>query len=257
MKRYLRGAAAVAVIAGGLGAVGCTGANSSVSRGVAPDGCGTGQCGGGGCGGGGGGLGNGGLLRSLYDPCWPERYNAVARDEVLDPFRKQVNNGMVMHHTIWNWYFEADPNTGAPTDRLNPAGMAKLDSIVKERPAPDPRIFIQTARDLAILPPAVGVPGNLETVNNVRTDLDARRAQAVQRYLAAQPGLSAVAYEFYVHDPVDLRMPELFAGQAFRGQITGYRGGLTTGGGAGVVSTGGGTVIVPGGGGNVGTGGPR
>src|SRR5947209_6580489 len=159
MNRYLRGAAAVAVLAGGLGAVGCTGTHGQVARGVAPDGCGTGHCGTGQCGGGGHGGGGNGLLRTLYDPCWPERYNAAARDEVLDPFRKQINNGMVMHHTVWNWYFEADPNTGLPTDRLNPAGLAKLDSIAKERPAPDPRIILQTARDIPIVPPAGAAAG--------------------------------------------------------------------------------------------------
>src|SRR5947208_3637487 len=102
MNRYVRGVAAAAVLAGGLGSIGCTGTSGVTARGAAPGGCST--CAGGSAHGGSGG--GGGLLRSLYDPCWPERYNAAARDEVLEPFRNQVNNGVVMHHTIWNWYFD-------------------------------------------------------------------------------------------------------------------------------------------------------
>ena len=41
-----------------------------------------------------------------------------------------------------NYYFEFG------TDVLTPAGMEKLLSLTRVRPAPDPKLYIQTARDL-------------------------------------------------------------------------------------------------------------
>src|SRR5579871_1840134 len=109
MNRFVRGAVAAALVAGGLGSAGCAGTGGSVARGTAPDGAPYGgRCAG--CDGGGPGLakghGDGAIYRTFVDVCWPERYNAAARDEVLDPFRKQVNNGNVMFQTVYNFMFE-------------------------------------------------------------------------------------------------------------------------------------------------------
>jgi hypothetical protein len=219
MNRFVRGAAAAVLAAGGLGSLGCMG---------------------------------GERYRNWVDPCWPERYNAAARDEVLDPFRKQVHNGQVLHHTIWNYYFVPG------TDVLTPAGMEKLDSIAKERPAPDPKLFIQTARDIPVVPPAPaaagapGEPGNLDRIPALREELDGRRAAVVQKYMASQPTFTPVAYEIFVHDPVVTGIHSNFAGNAFRGQLQGYRGGLAGSGGGAVIGTGGGTMAGPPGGGMAG-----
>src|SRR5438034_8065979 len=123
MKRVVRAAAAAALAIGGTGTLGCTH---------------TGQCAGEGA------AGGGAVYRQFVDPCYPERYNATARAEVLAPFAAQVNNGNVLNQTVWNWYFEAG------TDKLTGAGRAKLDSLAQTRPVPDSRLYLQAARDVAV-----------------------------------------------------------------------------------------------------------
>lgn len=227
MKRWLRQAAAAALAVGGAGAVGCVNTDNTVG---------------------------GGHYRNWVDPCWPERYNAVARAEVMAPFANQVHNGHVLNQTVWNWYFETEMVTDSydravlmPTDRLNSAGMAKLDSLARARPAPDPKIYLQAARDLpsvivktgpihlfgmTLYPLAARNATAVEAaaVLAEREALTARRAAAVQKYLAGSPSFAAVSYEIWVHDPAPVGMPAEFAAGAYRGQFYGYRGGLTTGG---------------------------
>jgi hypothetical protein len=149
----------------------------------------------------------------------------VARAEVLAPFAAQVNNGHVLDQTIWNWYFEPG------TDRLTGAGYAKLDSLAQVRPGPDPRLYLQAARDVS----AVAAAGGVDTIAARREDLTARRAAAVQAYMNTQPAINPVAYEIFVHDPVVVGINADFSERAFRGQAIGYRGGI--GGGAGVTAT--------------------
>jgi len=190
MNRYVRGATAALLVAGGLGSLGCVSS-----------------------GGGGTARGDGAIYRSFVDVCYPERYNAAARDEVLDPFKKQVFNGHVLHTTIYNWYFEPG------TDRLTAAGLDRLDAIAKTRPHPDPRVYLQTARDLPV------TPDNLDKLVALRDELDGKRA---------------AAYEVYVHDPVVPSIDANFASNAYRGQGNGYRGGIGGGSGTAVTATGGG-----------------
>src|SRR5262249_22803772 len=129
MKRLVRTAAAAVLVAGASGSVGCVSTGSS------------------GCGGaGGGGGGDGARYRNYYDPCYPERYNGAAGDEVLAAFGPQVNNGIALNQTVFNWHFEPG------SDVLNPAGRAKLDSLATARPEPNPKIYVQVARDLALTP---------------------------------------------------------------------------------------------------------
>jgi hypothetical protein len=210
MNRFVRVAAAAALAVGGAGSLGC------VSTGKT-GGCDTGRCGGIGANGG----GDGSIYRSFVDPCYPERYNVVARAETLAPFAAQVHNGHVLNQTVYNWHFD-----GA-TDQLNGAGKAKLDSIAQTRPGPDPRIYLQVARDIA---PAGDDDAK---VHELREELTAKRAAAVQRYMAAQPSIHPVAYEIFIHDPVVPSIRAPFAEQAFNGQLRGYVGGI---GGAGASS---------------------
>jgi hypothetical protein len=206
MNRFVRAAAAALVAAGGAGSLGCvtTGDREGGAR-----------------------------YRNWVDPCWPERYNAVARAETLAPFSAQVTNGHVLEQTIWNWYFE----TG--TDKLNTAGMAKLDSIAQTRPSPDPKLYLQVARDIAT------TPENMDKVAALRDDLTARRVVAIQRYMAAQPSIAPVTYEFFVHDPVVTGIYSDFSARAFRGQAQGYRGGVGGGSGSTPTATGGGGQTPP------------
>ena len=209
MKRFARAAAAVTVTVGGFASVGCVGGGST--RGEPA----------------GGGLGA--RYRDFVDPCYPERYQAAARSEVLASFGPQVNNGHVLEQTVWNWYFEAG------TANLNAAGQAKLDSIAQTRPAPDPRLFLQVARDVSVV-----VGGGVDTVVARRDELNAKRAEAVQKYMATQPTLNPVAYELSLIDPVTPGIRAEFGVNAYRGQQGGYRGGIGgASGGAGTHATGG------------------
>ncbi len=216
MTRSMRRAAA-AVMVGGLAATGCHGTGPVTANGpkAQPEGW--------------------TRYYNAVDPCWPERYTAAARAETLAPFAAQINNGHVLEQTVWNWHFESG------SDVITPAGQAKLDAIAQVRPQPDGRVYMQVARDV----PAYGA-GGLDTVAARREELTAKRAEAVRKYMAAQPTLHGVNYEIFIHDAPVPSMPADFSARAYRGQATGYRGGLTSGG-AGVTSTGSG-------GGGVGTG---
>ena len=154
-----------------------------------------------------------------YDTNWPDRYDYAARQSVLAPFAQQVTNGHFLHQTLWNWYFEPG------TDKLTPGGMEKLDSLARTTPGPDTKIYIQTARDLVV------APENTDKIVAMRTDLDAKRAAAIQRYLNTQPG-GAIPYEIAVHDAPVPGIPAPFVAGAYRGQGQGYHGGLSAGSGA-------------------------
>ena len=223
MNRMIRAAAAAAILTSGLGSIGCMSTGS----------CGKG-CGGGGHGGGHGARGDGhGVLgdcyRNFVDPCYPERYQHAARQAVIAPFAQQVHNGHVLNQTIWNYHFEAG------TDKLTAGGLEKLDSLARTRPAPDPKLYIQAAVDVTV------TDANAAKIHDVRADLDAKRAAAIQKYLATVPAVAPVVYEIYVHNaPTPGIIADAPAG-AYRGSFIGYRGGITGAAGIGALSTGGST----------------
>src|SRR6516225_8236195 len=76
----------------------------------------------------------------LVDPCYPERYNSMARHEVNQAFAPQMQNGHILDQTIWNFKFEEG------TDKLTPGGMDHLAYLARRRPCPDPTIYLQTAQ---------------------------------------------------------------------------------------------------------------
>src|SRR5438552_18272590 len=106
MNRFVRGAAAVALLAGGLGSVGCTGSGGAVARGTAPDNCGAGGCGGAGRNGHGRMPGDGAIYPTLLDVCYPQRYNAAAPGQTPEPFRQAGNNRNVKNQNGWDFTFE-------------------------------------------------------------------------------------------------------------------------------------------------------
>jgi hypothetical protein len=138
-----------------------------------------------------GGLMSGGCYHydKCVDPCWPERYNAAARQEVISGFAPQVQNGHILDQTVFNYQFEPG------TDKLTDGGKDQLDVLVRRRPAPDSRIFLATARDFSY------DPANPEVFDRTRRDLDNKRAAAVQKYLAAQTAGRPMAFEIVLHDP--------------------------------------------------------
>ena len=128
-------------------------------------------------------------FRNSDDASWPERYSTQSRAEVLAPFAQQVNNGHVQNQTVWNWFFEAG------TDKLTSAGRAKLDAIARALPSPDPRLYLQTARDVAV------TDENVDRVKSEREALTQKRVAAIQKHMAAQPAVgTALGYQVLVHD---------------------------------------------------------
>ena len=106
-------------------------------------------------------------LRNMKDPCWPERYNATARHEVVDAFSPQVQNGHILDQTVWNYMFDT------ASDELNGYGKQKLDYFVRQRPSPDPCIYLQTAHDVTYS------STEPERVGEARRELDLDRKSVV------------------------------------------------------------------------------
>src|SRR5437868_1877918 len=86
-------------------------------------------------------LAGGCYYRDLVDPCYPERYQNAAKQEVYAACAPQMNNGHVLDQTVWNYHFE----TGK--DKLTPGGVEHLAYLARRRPCPDPTVYVQTAQD--------------------------------------------------------------------------------------------------------------
>jgi len=128
--------------------------------------------------------------RDLVDPCYPERYEYMARQEVNGAFAPQVSNGHVLDQTIWNYHFEAG------TDRLTPGGLEHLAYLARRRPIADPVIYLQTAHDIAYNPDKRG------DLTARRDDLDAKRAVAIKNFLADQTaGGRPMDFQVLRHNP--------------------------------------------------------
>ncbi len=83
---------------------------------------------------------------------------------------------------------------------------------------------------------------NAGKIAELRAELDAKRAAAIQQYLATVPTYGPISYEIHVHNPATPGISAEFATAAYRGSLQGYTGGIGTGGAAGTgsLSTGGG-----------------
>ena len=127
--------------------------------------------------------------KNLVDPCYPERYEYAARQEVVATFAPQVNNGHYLDQTVWNYQFEPG------TDRLTPGGMEHLTYMVRRRPYPDCAIYLATAHDVAY------DPASPAKYADERGNLDRRRIQALQNYLGAESAGRHLNFEIVVHDP--------------------------------------------------------
>jgi len=136
--------------------------------------------------------------RDCVDPCYPQRYNYMAGQAVVKTTTNQAYNGHVLDQTVWNYFFETDPKTGKATDELNALGREHLAYIARRRPSPDPKLYLQTAQDVAFSP-AEGP----EKFAQARADLDNKRLQAVDKFLHAQTAGRNLGYDFQiaVHDP--------------------------------------------------------
>jgi hypothetical protein len=205
MTRTMRAAAGV-VAAGGLWAGGCAH---------------TGGCAGGAC------DDRPGLqARSgkYIDPCWPDRYSASARQNVLSYYAQHVANGTVTDGTLFEWMFEPG------TDVMLPSGYAKLDYLTRRRPAPEKTVFLQTARDIVYDPAKPP-----EALAAARAELDTKRIAAVQKYLAATTAARGLAFEVQVMDLPDLTFSAQGPATAVRGAYGAYTGSLGGNSGGGLI----------------------
>ena len=138
--------------------------------------------------------------RAAYrDRCYPDRYEAVSRQEVNAAFAPQVSNGHILDQTMWNAYFEPG------TDQLTPAGLEHLDYLARRRPCPDPVVYLQVAghQDIAYDPAA---PDKFVAARN---NLNALRIAAVQKYLAAETAGRDLRFSVVLHDPPEVGIPAI------------------------------------------------
>src|SRR5437588_778116 len=77
--------------------------------------------------------------KDLVEPCYPDRYEFMAREEVKTALGAQVQNGHILDQTMRGYFFE--PGTA----KLTPGGVNQLIYLVRRRPAPDPVIYLQSA----------------------------------------------------------------------------------------------------------------
>src|SRR5262249_3544274 len=166
--------------------------------------------------------------RSIVDPCYPQRYEFMARQEVNAAFAPQVHNGHVLDQTVWNYQFE----TG--TDRLNAGGMEHLAYLARRRPCPDPCVYLQTAQDIPYDPAAP------DRFAEQRARLDNQRIQAIQNYLSAQTAARHMTFDVVVHDPAEVGIEAVPIGVSLQKMYSGSQGILPSTAGAGASNTSGG-----------------
>ncbi len=178
-------------------------------------------------------------LKDLYDPCYPERYEYMARQEVNAASGPQIHNGHVLDQTVWNAQFEVDLKTGMGTDVLTAGGRDHLAYLARRRPSPDAQIYLQTAHDVPYDP---AMP---ERYAELRARLDNDRIVAIQKYLNAETAGRHIDFQVTVHDPSDPGIAATPMGISIQRMYTGSQGVLTStsgggGGGAGAASVTGG-----------------
>jgi hypothetical protein len=185
-------------------------------------------------------LGLAGLLgccgyKDVVDPCYPQRYDWQAQEEVCEPFGTQINNGHILDQTLWNHYFDDGKA------RLTAGGRDKLDQIVQRRPFPDPVIYLATAHDIRYQPDAPP-----ETYVQARRKLDSDRIEVVQKYLAAITPPRNVPWQIYVHDPMVPSLRATAMAVSITGNTKSFTGSMAgAGGGAGSGAPGGGAPPAP------------
>ena len=170
--------------------------------------------------------------RELVDPCWPERYNSMARGSVREMHMAQSAQGHKLDTTVWNIYFQIDRTEKGedfPTAKLNGAGEEFLRNISRRQPFPDPQLWLQYPHD-------VKDPAR-------RAQMIADRKASIRMFMNTQtmPG-HGDTYQIDVHDHVMPNYPSEWTIKAWN-QID-IQGKLqvqtTTGGGGGGGGSGGG-----------------
>lgn len=191
--------------------------------------CGVGAMAGAGC-----------LEHDCKDPCYPQRYNYMARQSVNAAMAPQVQNGHVLDQTVWNYYFEPG------SDKLTTGGLERLAYLARRRPCPDTVLYLQTAQDVVY---DQTVP---EKMVETRQTLDGKRIAAVQAYLTAQTAGRPTQFQIYVHDPAEPSLSSTAVNGSVAKMYYRFMGGLMTGQGGSNMQGGGGMGQGGGMGGNLG-----
>ncbi|HEV3257518.1 MAG TPA: hypothetical protein VG013_11600 [Gemmataceae bacterium] len=157
------------------------------------------------------------------DPCYPERYQALSRQEVNAAFAPQMSNGHILDQTVWNTHFE--PNT----DQLTRAGMEHLAYLARRRPCPDPVVYLQVAEDKEI----AYDPAAPDKFVSARNNLNALRIAAVQKYLSAATAGRDLRFNVVLHDPPEVGISAVPQGVALQQMNLSTQGVLKIYGGAG------------------------
>ncbi len=113
-----------------------------------------------------------GTFHEVVDPCYPERYNCKAREEVSDLRAAQVQQGLIYEQTLFVHHFNPASET------LHPGGIALLQRLANRRPAPEAVIYLQTAQnnyDLDYKKP--------EEYASKRKELDDKRKLEIEKFL--------------------------------------------------------------------------
>ena len=113
-----------------------------------------------------------GTFHEVVDPCYPERYNCKAREEVHELRNVQVQNGLMYEQTMFVHHFNPASET------LHPGGVAHLQRLANRRPAPESVIYLQTAQnsyDLDYKKP--------EEYASKRKELDDKRKQEIEKFM--------------------------------------------------------------------------
>jgi hypothetical protein len=152
--------------------------------------------------------------RNLVDPCYPERYEYAARNEVIAAFAPQVHNGHFLDQTVWNYHFEPG------TEKLTPGGMDHLMYLARRRPYPDCTLYLATAHDILY------DPAGPAKYAEQRMNLDQRRIQAIQNYLTAETAGRHVNFEVVVHDPAEPSLAAVPVGISIGKMYPGFQGTL-------------------------------
>jgi hypothetical protein len=172
-----------------------------------------------------------GTFHDVVDPCYPERYNCKAREEVRDIWDMQSRDGLALEQTLYVYHFEPG------SEVLHPGGIALLTRLANRRPAPETVVFVQTAQntiDLDYKKP--------EEYANKRKELDEKRKTSVESFLRQER--PDVQFTVVVANPSKSGISGQEAATAIRGlrsSATGYIQipGVSGGGGSGASSGGG------------------
>lgn len=160
----------------------------------------------------------------VVDPCYPERYNVMARKETAAAFTPQIQNGHVLDQTVLDSHFKSG------TAVLTSGGLEKLNYIARKRPCADTSVFVQTALvnptdEANTEKQLIWDPANPEKFIEARNKLNQERKDAVKNYLAAATNGRGLTFNVETLDVATPGLAAIQANQYVRFKVLGPLGG--------------------------------